>query len=33
MKRDLDIEVIGPPQRLYSSFLRGIVALPVRINA
>jgi cytochrome P450 len=31
--RDLDIEVLGPPRRLYSNFIRGIRALPVRINA
>ncbi|HZT48584.1 MAG TPA: cytochrome P450, partial [Hyphomicrobiaceae bacterium] len=33
LRRDLDIEVMGPPRRLYSNFIRGIRALPVRINA
>ena len=33
LKRDLDIEVMGPPQRLYSNFIRGIRELAVRINA
>ncbi len=33
LNRNLDIEVVGPPQRLYSNFIRGIRALPVRINA
>jgi cytochrome P450 len=33
LRRDLDIEVLGPPRRLYSNFIRGIRALPVRINA
>lgn len=33
LARDLDIEVVGPPRRLYSNFLRGIRELPVRINA
>jgi cytochrome P450 len=32
LKRDLDIEVMGPPRRLYSNFIRGIRGLPVRIN-
>ena len=31
LARDLDIEVVGPPTRLYSNFIRGIRALPVRI--
>jgi len=31
LKRDLRIEVAGPPVRLYSNFIRGIRALPVRI--
>ncbi len=31
LKRDLKIEVVGPPVRLYSNFIRGIRALPVRI--
>jgi cytochrome P450 len=33
LARDLDIEVAGPPRRLYSNFIRGIRELPVRINA
>ncbi len=32
LKRDLDIEVAGPPKRLYSNFIRGYRALPVRIR-
>jgi cytochrome P450 len=31
LRRDLRIEVMGPPVRLYSNFIRGIRALPVRI--
>jgi cytochrome P450 len=31
LRRRLDIEVIGPPKRLYSNFIRGFRALPVRI--
>jgi cytochrome P450 len=33
LKRDLDIEMMGPPKRLYSNFIRGIRALPVRVRA
>jgi len=33
LARDLDIEVVGPPRRLYSNFIRGIRELPVQINA
>jgi cytochrome P450 len=33
LKCELDIEVVGPPKRLYSNFIRGIRELPVRINA
>jgi hypothetical protein len=33
LKRGLRIEVMGPPVRAYSNFLRGIRALPVRIAA
>ena len=33
LKRDLDIEIAGPPVRLYSNFIRGIRSLPVRIRA
>ena len=29
--RDLEIEVVGPPERIYSNFIRGIKALPARI--
>jgi cytochrome P450 len=31
LARNLDIVVVGPPKRLYSNFIRGIRALPVRI--
>jgi len=31
LKRDLEIEVVGPPVRAYSNFLRGIKSLPVQI--
>jgi cytochrome P450 len=30
-RRDLEIEVVGPPVRAYSNFLRGIKSLPIRI--
>ena len=33
LKRDLRIELAGPPVRLYSNFIRGIRALPVIIHA
>lgn len=33
LKRDLAIELAGPPVRLYSNFIRGIRALPVLIRA
>ena len=33
LHRDLDIEVMGPPKRLYSNFIRGIRELPARIAA
>jgi hypothetical protein len=33
LARDLRIEVMGPPVRVYSNFLRGIRELPVRIEA
>ncbi len=33
LRRDLKIEVMGPPVRLYSNFIRGIRSLPVRITA
>jgi cytochrome P450 len=32
LSRKLDIEVMGPPRRLYSNFIRGIRELPVRIR-
>jgi cytochrome P450 len=32
IKRDLDIEIVGPPVRAYSNFLRGIRSLPVVIR-
>ena len=31
LARDLRFELMGPPQRLYSNFIRGIRSLPVRI--
>jgi cytochrome P450 len=31
--RDLDVEIVGPPVRLYSNFIRGIRSLPVMIRA
>jgi len=31
LQRDLAFEIMGPPQRLYSNFIRGIRNLPVRI--
>jgi cytochrome P450 len=31
LQRDLRFEIMGPPQRLYSNFIRGIRQLPVRI--
>ena len=33
LKRYDNIEVVGEPQRVYSSFVKGYVTLPVRINA
>ena len=33
LARDLEIEVVGPPVRLYSNFIRGIRSLPVVIRA
>jgi len=33
LDRDLAIEIVGPPVRLYSNFIRGIRSLPVRIRA
>lgn len=32
LNRDLRFEMSGPPQRLYSNFIRGIRSLPVRIS-
>ncbi|MBT4486526.1 MAG: cytochrome P450 [Rhodospirillaceae bacterium] len=32
LSRDLKIEVMGPPVRLYSNFIRGIRSLPVQIR-
>ncbi|TWT15188.1 cytochrome P450 [Reyranella sp. CPCC 100927] len=32
LKRDLRIDVVGPPQRIYSNFLRGFRYLPARIT-
>jgi cytochrome P450 len=31
LRRDLRFEIMGPPRRLYSNFIRGIRSLPVRI--
>ena len=31
LQRDFRFEIMGAPQRLYSNFIRGIRALPVRI--
>jgi cytochrome P450 len=33
LKRDLHIEVLDAPKRIYSNFIRGIASLPVRIAA
>jgi cytochrome P450 len=33
LARDLEIEIAGPPVRLYSNFIRGIRTLPVTIHA
>ena len=33
LQRDLRFEIMGPPQRLYSNFIRGIRTLPVRVVA
>ncbi len=33
LKRFDRIEVVGPPKRVYSSFVHGIESLPVRIAA
>jgi cytochrome P450 len=33
LKRDLEIEVLGEPTRLHSTFVKGYTALPVRIRA
>jgi cytochrome P450 len=33
LARKLDVEVMGPPKRLYSNFIRGIRELPARIRA
>ncbi len=33
LERRLEIEVMGEPERLYSNFIRGITAFPVRIRA
>jgi cytochrome P450 len=32
LSRDLDIQVMGPPRRLFSNFIRGIRELPVQIR-
>ena len=33
LKRDLNIEILGPPERIRFNFMRGIKKLPVRIAA
>jgi cytochrome P450 len=33
LERDLQIEIVGAPERGYSNFIRGITRLPVRIAA
>jgi cytochrome P450 len=33
LRRGLEIAVVGPPKRLYSNFIRGFRALPVRIRS
>ena len=33
LARKLDVEVMGPPKRLYSNFIRGIRELPARLRA
>ena len=33
LARDLEVDVIGPPKRVYSNFLNGIRELPVRIQS
>ena len=32
LKRDMQIEIVGTPERIYSNFIRGIKHLPVRIS-
>jgi cytochrome P450 len=32
LARDLQIEIVGSPVRLYSNFIRGIRALPVMLR-
>ena len=32
LKRDLDIEVLGEPERVLSTFIKGYINLPVRIR-
>ena len=33
LKRNMEIEVVGKPARVYSTFIRGIRSLPVRVTA
>ena len=33
LKRDLNIEVLAEPERVYSTFVKGYMSMPVRINA
>ena len=32
LKRDMQFEIMGPPERIYSNFIRGIKHMPVRIT-
>ena len=32
LRRDMQFEIMGPPERIYSNFIRGIKSLPVRIS-
>lgn len=31
LKRDLKFELMGPPERIFSNFIRGIKSMPIRI--
>jgi hypothetical protein len=32
LKRDMKFEIMAPPERIYSNFIRGIKSMPVRIT-